>query len=398
MGDMEQIYLDHNSTTPLDPSVQQVMCDCLAAGYVNPASQHRWGQRARQALENYREMIVSMLGGQTTGMETDQLIITSGGTESNNLALMGLAMSSWQTRKSKAVSAEPGRVLVSAVEHPSLVGTARHLAQFGFDVRKIGVDRDGLVRLDLLGGLLAKDPVDVVSIMLANNETGVLQNIEGIAAICRDRNILLHTDAVQAVAKIPVDFLRLGVDAMTFTAHKFNGPRGVGGLLVRHGVRVQPILYGGFQQGAIRPGTEDVALVGAMAQALRLFDEDPERMKTVEHLRDQLQSFLVSEIEGAVVVGGAVDRVPQTLNISFAGIDRQALLMAADVAGLAISTGSACASGSSEASPVLLAMGLPGEVIEGSIRISLGVSNSAAEIAETGRRILKLTNDLRQRK
>ncbi len=414
---MQPIYLDHNSTTPIHPSVAAAMQECFAAGFVNPASQHRMGQLARRAIEQHRAKIAAMLGASTSGMQTDQLIFTSGGTESNNLALIGIALSRYEQRKSEDPDAQPGRVLISAVEHPSIIGAAEHLARLGFDVRKIAVDETGACKIESLRELISQQPIDVVSVMLANNETGVLLPLNAIIEICRDEDIPVHTDAVQAVAKIPVDFGQLGVDAMSFTAHKFSGPRGIGGLLLRSGVSVQPILFGGFQQMAIRPGTEDVAAVAGMSRALELFHDDPDQMKRIEGLRDQLEMDLVRGIGDAVVVGrrqadgsnyGSESwqiaderdpgRVPHTLNIAFTGIDRQAFLMAADIAGLAISTGSACASGSSELSPVLLAMGLPKNVIEGSIRVSLGVSNTQTEVVEAARRIIKIANELRQSK
>ncbi len=399
---MQSIYLDNNSTTPIHPSVASAMQECFAAGFVNPASQHRMGQHARRAIEQHRANIANMLGATTSGMQTDQLIFTSGGTESNNLALIGIALSRYEQRKSEDPDALPGRVLISAIEHPSIVGAAEQLARLGFDVRKIEVDQSGVCKVDSLRDLIKQTPIDLVSVMLANNETGVLQPLDAITVICREQDIPVHTDAVQAVAKIPVDFTQLGVDAMSFTAHKFSGPRGIGGLLVRSGVSVQPILFGGFQQMAIRPGTEDVAAVAGMSRALELFREEPTQMERIEGLRDQLERELVQGLDDAVVVGhssgGKPERVPHTLNIALTGIDRQAFLLAADFAGLAISTGSACASGSSELSPVLLAMGLPKDVIEGSIRISLGVSNTEAEIVEAARRIIKISNDLRQSK
>ena len=388
------IYLDHNSTTPIDPSVAQSIAECHSAGYVNPASQHRMGQLARRKLEQSRQTIADILGAKCTGMETDQLILTSGGTESNNLAILGLVEASQNANKLSG--RPPGRVLISAIEHPSIFGAAQHLAGLGYDVQKIPVDQNGVCQIDALKSLIQK-PTELVSMMLANNETGTIQPVAQAAKICRRHGIIFHTDAVQAVGKIPVHFGSLGVDALTFTAHKFNGPRAIGGLLLRHGVLPRPILFGGFQQMGIRPGTEDVALAVGMCRALELFKENPNRLRAMEELRNQLQNQLQSRFMDVTVNGGEAERVPQTLNISFPGIDRQSFLMAADLAGLAISTGSACASGSSELSPVLLAMGLEKEVVEGSIRISLGVSTTPAEIAESVERITKIICNIRTR-
>jgi cysteine desulfurase len=342
--------------------------------------------------------MAEILGANVSGMECDQLILTSGGTESNNLALLGLAASRRSESNSESVplsAGSRGRVLVSAIEHPSVIGAAEQLARLGFDVEKIPVDHAGVCKLDALVSLVEK-PTALVSMMLANNETGVIQPVVEAAAICRNLGILFHTDAVQAVGKIPVHFRELGVDAMTFTGHKLSGPRGIGGLILRHGVTPEPILFGGFQQMAIRPGTEDVALAAGMCRALELYQQNPrQRYQHLLELRDKLQHNLLSEFEDLVINGFAAERVPHTLNISFPGVDRQSFLLAADMAGLAISTGSACASGSSELSPVLLAMRLEKEVVAGSIRISLGVSTTEAEIEESTRRIVKIIRNLR---
>jgi len=368
---MNSIYLDHNSTTPIDPSVAAAMADCYAAGYLNPASQHQQGQRARTELESIRTSIVRQLGGSFSGMETDTLIFTSGGTESNNLAVTGLAMANSDVAK---------RVVLSPVEHPSVLGVADYLKAHGFDVVTIPVDRNGVCQLDSLKSLLA-EPTSLVSVQLANHETGVLQPVSEIAKLCRDQGVLSHTDAVQAVGKIPVDFRQLGVDALTLTAHKFHGPRGIGGLIVRHGVNLQPMLFGGFQQMGLRPGTEDVALVTGMHVALKLFLDDPERhSEHLSSLRDRLLGQLLAEIPEITVNGASAEKVPQTLNVSLSGVDRQAFLMAADMDGIAISTGSACASGSSEPSPVLMAMQADQATVEGAIRISVGRTTTTDDI------------------
>ncbi len=389
----ESIYLDHNSTTPIDPSVAAVISDCYAEGFMNPASQHRPGQRARRTLESIRVRISEILGAKTTGMQTDQLVFTSGGTESNNLALLGLADS--VSGSNSPSQARPARVLISSIEHPSVFGAAEQLVRLGHDVEKIPVDRNGVCDLNALQELL-QTPTTLVSLMLANNETGVIQPVAKAAEMCRSAGTLIHTDAVQAVGKIAVDFHVLGVDAMTFTAHKLNGPRGIGGLVVRHGLTPQPLHFGGFQQMAVRPGTEDVALAAGMGQAFELFvDQLEPRSLAMQRRRDQLQHKLVSEFNDLVINGGQAERVPHTLNLSFPGVDRQSFLLAADMAGLAISTGSACASGSSELSPVLLSMGLEKDLVEGSVRISLGVGTTDTEIDSAAQRIISIVNNLR---
>lgn len=379
---MTPIYLDHNSTTPIDPIVVQAMTAAWNEGFLNPASQHREGQRARRELETLRTKIIDLLGGQSKSMQADQLVITSGGTESNNLALMGLA------RHARNQAGGPVRVLVSAVEHPSVIGAAEALKGDGFKIETIGVDADGVVSLDELRSRLSDDsvPVGVVSIMLANNETGVIEPVSEAAALSRQHGALLHTDAVQMIGKLPVRFTEIGCDAMSFTAHKLHGPRGIGGLLLRHDVIPEPLLFGGFQQMALRPGTEDVALLAGMHMALKIAIEDPDRAARMTELREFLESEL-QQRDGVTINGAGAKRMPHTTNVSFAGIDRQAFLMAADIEGLAISTGSACASGSSELSPVLLAMGANNDVVEGSIRISLGATTTRDEIIQAIERI-----------
>ena len=386
---MDPIYLDYNSTTPIAAEVAETMAGCYAAGYVNPASAHRLGQQARQKLEQLRNEIIEMLGGETKGRSPDRLFFTSGGTESNNLAIAGLSGS------------PPGKVVISPVEHPSVFGAAQELARHGFTIETIRVDTNGVCDLDHLERILedVSTPVRLVSVMLANNETGVIQPIKKIAEISHAAGVLVHCDAVQGVAKIKLDFRELGVDSLSFTAHKFHGPRGIGGLLCQPNLTPRAILFGGFQQNSVRPGTEDVALVAGMHRALSLFCEEPEkRISRVSQMRDQLQQLIVTAIPETVVNGEGADRVPHTLNISFPGVNRQEFLLAADMQGLAISTGSACASGSSDPSHVLVAMNAPNPVIEGSIRLSLGVSTTVAEIEEAARRIIKIANSLRQSK
>jgi cysteine desulfurase len=234
--------------------------------------------------------------------------------------------------------------------------------------------------------------------MLANNETGVLQPVGELAKLCAEHEIPLHTDAVQVAGKLPLDFRQIGASAMTVTAHKFHGPRGIGALVVRHGVQLAPLLHGGFQQAGLRPGTEDVALAIGMFTALELCQKEAsQRASRMTALRDRLEAQLLAGDPRAVVSGARAPRLPHTSNIAFVGVNRQALLMALDLAGVACSTGSACASGSSEPSPVLRAMGCDDEVVEGALRVSLGATTTAAEVDEGARRILLTVQELRRR-
>jgi cysteine desulfurase len=403
----EPIYLDHNATSPMLPDVADAMREAALRYHGNPASQHHAGRQARRALEQARTRIAEMLGARTVGMDADQLVFTSGGTESNNLALRGLigaetggmnppARLGEQPRPSLVGAKGALRLVVSAIEHPSIGRAAEALQASEIDVRTLGVDAAGVIRLDQLETLLTPE-TRLASLMLASNETGVIQPIAEAAAICHRQGVLLHTDATQAVGKLPVNFTELGVDALTATAHKFHGPVGVGVLLLRHGVQLTPMLQGGFQQAALRPGTETVALAVGMQTALECWQRDAEaRRQRMSDLRDRFEQALLAGWPAAVVIGGQSPRLPHTSNIALVGLNRQALVMALDLAGVACSSGSACASGSSEPSPTLLAMGLPEEQISSSVRFSLGAGTTAAEIEDAARRILNVCNNLRR--
>jgi cysteine desulfurase len=406
------IYLDHNATAPILPEVADAMREAALRYHGNPASQHDAGRQARRALEQARVRIAEIIGARTTGMDADQLIFTSGGTESNNLALRGLLQHAEAALRAGGLnppahraSSTPSRLLISAIEHPSVARTAESLAlpiparAGGFippALQTLGVDSAGVIRLDQLEAILTP-ATQLASIMLASNETGVLQPVAEAAAICRRHGVLLHTDATQVVGKLPVNFTELGVDALTATAHKFHGPLGVGILLLRHGVQLTPALHGGFQQAALRPGTESVALAIGMQTALELWQREAEtRRERMTSLRNRFEQAILAGWPDAVVIGGQSPRLPHTLNIALVGLNRQALVMALDLAGVACSSGSACASGSSEPSPTLLAMGLPEEQISASVRFSWGATTTPAEIDEAARRILNVCNNLRR--
>ena len=389
----ESIYLDHNSTTPIDPRVVEAMTRAWRDGGANPASQHGPGRRARRMLEEAREGIAELLGAKTGGMDADRVIFTSGGTEANNLAIHGLL---------PPAGTKPGpgeSLIISAMEHPSIAGVAEQLRREDHVVDILPVRSDGVVEFQVPARQEPRPPVALVSVMLANNETGVIQPIKAIADDAREAGALAHTDAVQAVGKIPVHFRELGVDAMTVAPHKFHGPLGVGALVLKHGVKLKPQQFGGFQQEGLRPGTENVALAVGFYEALKIATTDlPQRAARMQALRDDLERQILAEIPDALVVGQASPRLPNTSCIAFPGLDRQALVMALDLAGIACSTGSACASGSSEPSPTLFAMGLPKTVIDGAIRLSLGAFTTAEEVADAARRILNTVKHLRSQK
>jgi cysteine desulfurase len=393
------IYLDNNSTTPIDPGVMEAMVQAWQDSGANPASQHAPGRKARRLIEEAREAIAALLGAKTSGMDADQLIFTSGGTEANNLALFGLTSLSAGTKPSPgAPECSSNNVFVSPIEHPSILAAAEELKRRGCQIHFASVGTNGIVSIET-GRQECLPHFALASVMLANNETGVIQPIAKIAQQCREHGITIHTDAVQAVGKIPVHFRDLGVDALTVAPHKFHGPIGIGALLLRHGTKLQPQLHGGFQQSGLRPGTENVALAVGFQKALELaLAELPSRHKHTQSLQGELERALRAEFPDLIIIGEHAPRLPNTSCLAFPGLNRQALVMALDLAGLACSTGSACASGSSEPSTTLLAMNLPQAVIEGAIRLSTSALTTAADIATATRLIINSVKHLRSAK
>ncbi len=359
------IYLDHNSTTPLAPEAASAMAPWQTANFGNPASQHGVGRRARQALEDARAEIGRILGAHLSGRQPDRVIFTSGGTEANNLALFGIS-GCFEPR------VEPAEVIISPVEHPSVKAPADALRRHGWRVPTLPVSVDGVVDAAALDRLLT-ERTRLVSVMLANNETGVLQPVGEMAKQCRARGVSIHTDAAQMAGKLPLDFQSLGVDAMTVAAHKFHGPLGIGALIVRHELRLVPQMLGGVQQEGYRGGTEPAALTVGMHAALAAWEQKKDaRIHQMTALRDRFEAQLAARCDGElVIIGKDAARLPHTSNVAFLGLDRQALVMALDLAGVACSTGSACASGSSEPSPVLIAMGCGAGVVSSAVRFSL---------------------------
>jgi cysteine desulfurase len=338
-----------------------------------------------------------LLGADISARHADRLIFTSGGTEANHLAIRGL-VDGGDYQASACGTGSPLHIIVSAVEHPSVAALVDAMGRCGWNVEVLGVDSRGVIRVDQLADLI-QPTTSVVAAMLGHNETGVLQPVAELSAICAIHNVPLHTDAAQVVGKLPVDFRSLGAATMTVAAHKFHGPLGIGALVVRHGTELQPQMFGGFQQGGLRPGTEPVALAVGMCRALELWHgERDARAARMCNLRDHFEHVILAGWPQAIVLGADVDRLPHTSQIAFVGIDRQALFMALDQAGVACSTGSACASGASEPSPVLLAMGCETAVATSALRFSLGATTRAEEVDEAARRILHCCNDLRLKK
>jgi len=387
------IYLDHNATTTMLPEVADAVHEASLRFGANPGSQHEPGRLARRALEESRHRVGELLGARMTGMAADRVVFTSGGTEAANLAIFGVYGTHSPAASPSQRSGPQPHFLTTAIEHPCILEAADQLADC--DVEKLPANKQGAVDVEQLRAALRPE-TRLVSVMLANNETGVLQPVAEIAAVCAEKNVLMHTDAAQAVGKLPVDFANLGVAMLTCAAHKFHGPLGAGALVLRHDVTLQPTLFGGHQQAGLRPGTESVALAVGMRTALECWHRDgAASVERVAQLRDQFEQTLTAELPTVEVIGRGAARLPNTSNMAFVGFNRQALLMALDQAGIACSSGSACASGSSEPSPVLVAMGLEKALIEGSIRFSLDRSTTAAEVEESCRRILNVCKQLR---
>lgn len=377
----QRIYLDNNATTRPWPEVTDVVAYHLQHSYANPGSRHAEGRQARKVFESARESIAEILGAQP-----EELIFTGGGTESSNLALLGAAHS---------VSA--GTIALTAGEHPATMETCRSLRAEGWQLKILPVDRDGrLIWSDAVISSQTEEGTKIATVILAHNETGVIQDVGPLAKTCRDNNIFCHIDAVQAVGKIAVNFAELDATSLAFGAHKFHGPRGIGGLLLRNGVKLAPQEFGGHQESGRRPGTEMVALAAGMAKALELWhNERDERTAQLQQLRDRLEFGLLDRCPWAVVNGSKEHRLPNTLNIAFPGCDGDAILVALDLDGIACSLGSACASGSAEPAPALVAMGVPPEVYKASVRFTVSLANSQHEMDQAVERISRVVNRLR---
>jgi len=356
------VYLDHNATTALDLRVLDAMLPFLQHPQGNPTSRHSFGRHARQAVENARAQVADTVGAHPT-----QVVFTSGGTEADNLAIQGVAAA--QT---------PSGIAVSAIEHPAVYRPAQYLMGRGWKVTKIRVNEDGRIALDSLNEVLQQKTA-LVSVMAANNETGVLQDIPAIAEMCRRHGALLHTDAVQALGKIALDFNALGANAMSLSAHKIHGPQGAGALVLDKRVDIRPLLYGGGQEKGLRSGTENIAAIVGFGLACELAQRElNDRIATTENLRKRLETGL--RRLGATIFGGESARLPNTSFFAFPNIEGETLVVAMDKKGFAIASGSACSSDSTEPSHVLLAMGVDPEFARGAVRVSLGADNTAQQI------------------
>lgn len=377
-----RIYFDHNATTPVDPAAAAETCRVLVEEFGNASSVHHFGQRAKAVVDDARSAV-----GRLIAADPSELVFTSGGTEADNLALRGAA---------EALEPAGRRHLIaSAIEHEAILNTLKALARRGWTVTLLPVDSSGIVSPLALAEALT-DRTAVVSVMHANNEIGTLQPIAELAALARSRGALFHTDAVQSVAKIPVDVKALGVDLLSLSAHKFNGPKGAGALWVKRGTRLVAAMTGGRHERNRRAGTENVPAIAGLGVAARLAAakmaaEGPR----LAALRDRLETEVLRHVEGTAVNGDRERRVPNTTNISFEGVEAESLLIALDLEGIAVSTGSACSSGTLEPSHVLRAMGLPSHRTQNSIRVSLGAGNTDADVDTFLERLPRLVDKLR---
>jgi len=376
---MHRVYFDNNATTPLLPEVFEAMRPYFFEKFGNASSIHQQGQQARSAVEHAREQVAELLNCRPA-----EIVFTSGGTEGDNLALFGLA--------------RPGdHIITSAIEHHAVLNSCHRLEEMGCNVTYLPVDGRGLVDPDDVRRALRPE-TKLVSIMSANNETGVLQAVNEIGKIAAEADVYFHTDAVQAAGKIPVDVKEIGCDLLTISAHKFHGPQGTGALFVRKGTLPQPLFYGGRHERSRRAGTENLAGIVGLGKAAEIalagFADGSVAQLTA--LRDRLENTVLESIEQVAVNGGGAPRTPNTSNISFDCIEGEAMVIALDLKGLSVSTGAACSSGAIEPSHVLTAMGLSADRARGSIRFSLGKQNTAEDVEFALELIPQVLNRLRE--
>jgi cysteine desulfurase len=363
---MKPIYMDHSATTPVAAEVLEAMLPYFSQRFGNASSLHGFGREAKEALEESRQRVARLLNA-----HPGEIVFTSGGTESDNLALRGIA---YKNRNS-------GRhIITSQIEHPAILETCRSLEQEGFSVTYLPVNREGLIELSELERAIRPDTI-LISIMHANNEVGTIQPLEEVGRLAADRDIYLHTDAVQTVGKIPVDVEAIGADLLSLSAHKLYGPKGVGALYIRRGTKMQSLSTGGGHERNLRSGTENVAGIVGLARAADLAGEEmAEEGQRLVQLRDRLAELVLGRVKDAWVNGSMEKRLPGSLNFGFSYVEGESLLLYLDSKGIAVSTGSACSSHKLEPSHVLLALGLKPEECHGSLRITMGRSNNQEQV------------------
>ncbi|RJQ15268.1 MAG: cysteine desulfurase [Nitrospiraceae bacterium] len=371
------VYLDNNATTPLAPDIIRAMEKCLRENFGNPSSSHPFGAKAKKAVEHARQQVADLIGA-----SPDEIIFTSGGTEANNMAILGTA------KRHKS-----GHIVTSCIEHPAVLKPLKYLEQQGFTVTYLPVDKYGIVSADSLAQSLKKDTI-LITIMHSNNETGALQPIAEIGKIARERGTIFHTDAAQSVGKVPVNVKKLGADLLTIVSHKFYGPKGTGALYKRKDVEIGPILYGASHEKGLRPGTENVCSIAGVGKASELAGKElRDRVQNMKRLSKMLLDELHKHITGIKLNGHPSKRLPNTLNISFPHVAGYVLLEKLKNE-IAASTGSACHEGRQTPSPVLKAMGLGDERALSSIRFSLGRGNTENQIRDATKAIIKAYKSL----
>jgi cysteine desulfurase len=378
---MRYVYLDNSATTPVRPEVVEAMIPYFADNVGNASSLHKAGQRAKRALEEARKSVARALGA-----DPKEIYFNSGGTESDNQAIVGVA---------RAQAQRGHHLITSTIEHHAVLSLCHWLETQGHAVSYVPVDQHGLIDLQALEQSLRPDTV-LISVMLANNEVGTIQPLADIVRLAHERGILVHTDAVQAVGKMPVQVDVLGVDLLSLTAHKFYGPKGIGVLYVRKGTPIEPLFYGGHQEQALRPGTQNIPGIVGLATALRLVIEElPTETARLAALRDRLQRGIKTQISNVQINGHPTQRLPNILNVSVEGVEGESLLMSLDLKGISVSTGSACSAGSSDPSHVLRAMGLERVRADGSLRFSLGRTTTEEDIDYTVETLVEVVDRLR---
>ena len=366
MSRMKRIYMDHSATTPVAPEVLEAMLPYFSEKFGNASSLHSFGLEAKEALEESREKVAGLLGA-----KPEEIIFTSGGTESDNLALKGIARKNQKSGK---------HIITTRVEHPAILECCRKLEKEGFEVTYLPVTNEGLVEIATLESAIRSDTI-LISVMHANNEVGTIQPLEEIGRLAAEKDIYLHTDAVQSVGKIPTDVNKLGVDLLSLSAHKLYGPKGVGALYIRKGTRLESIIQGGGHERGLRSGTENIAGIVGLARAGELASQEmASEARRLTDLRDKLARKVLDSVKDAWINGTMKMRLPGNLNFGFKYVEGESLLLFLDSIGISVSTGSACSSHKLEPSHVLLSLGLKPEECHGSLRITLGRSNTMEEV------------------
>ncbi len=379
---MKRIYLDHSATTPVDPEVAELMLKYFLEYYGNPSSVHFFGRQVKKALEEARMQVAALIGA-----DFSEIIFTSGGTEADNLAIQGTV---------KARANKGKHLITTAIEHHAVLDTFKYLAKSGYELTILPVDEEGLVSIDQVNNAVRPDTI-LISVMHANNEVGSVQPIAEIGKIARKNGIIFHVDAVQSLGKLPINVVKMNIDLLTISGHKIYGPKGVGALYVRKGIKISPLIFGGSQERKVRSGTENAPGIIGFGKACelagqRMEEENPELIR----LRDKLINGILNTIDSVKFNGPMGDkRLPNNVNVSINFVEGESLLLSLDMIGIAASSGSACTSGSLDPSHVLLAMGLSHEVAHGSLRFSLGRQNTEDDIDFVLQELPKIVDRLR---